>query len=258
MTDAEAPAPIQKTLSTANKPYSKVFTTEPKIRRHLADSMPTRKRAAYIMELLFQNDFIKEVPYETIYCFITEKADFIGLDERTITRYIGRPRQTLSQNENPRTSLRITYRKTGTTIAKDYSAVKTLPQKLGVCQKLRYMQFDYRNGLPFLILNHRNVPLPYHLKQALLDSEKSEELECSKDDLRVLPIGSTNKNRETNAETIVIERRERRDSKEHTQIVHRSLERVSGLSAEEELILKTSREDACSGRSKNHQRSEST
>ncbi|MBT0161009.1 hypothetical protein G4O51_13615, partial [Candidatus Bathyarchaeota archaeon A05DMB-2] len=82
--------------------------------------MPTRKRAAYIMELLFQNGFIKEAPYETVYCFITEKADFIGLDERTITRYIGRPRQTLHQSENPKTSLRITYPKTGTTIAKEY------------------------------------------------------------------------------------------------------------------------------------------
>lgn len=242
MTDAEAPAPMQERLSTTNKLHSKVFTTEPKIRRHLAESMPTRKRAAYIMELLFRNGFIKEAPYETIHCFIVKKADFIGLDERTITRYIGRPKQTLSQSENPRTSLRITYPKTGTTIAKEYSAVKTLPEKLGVCQKLGYMQFDYRNGLPFLILNHRNVPLPYHVKEALFDSEKSEALECSKEDLRVSPIGSTNKNREADIETLVIERRERRDSKQHTQICSKDLGTSLTFSPTEKLILKACRE----------------
>jgi len=242
MTDAEAPAQIEKTLSTTNKPYSKVFTTEPKIRRHLSESMPTRKRAVYIMELLFQNDFIKEAPYETIYCFIAKKADFIGLDERTITRYIGRPRQTLSQSENPRTSLRITYPKTGTTIAKEYSAVKTLPQKLGVCQKLGYMQFEYRNGLAFLVLNHRNVPLPYHMKEALIDSEKSEALERSKEDLCVSPIGSRNKSREADIETVVIERRERRDSKQHTQICSKDLGTSLTLSPLEKLVLKACRE----------------
>lgn len=242
MTDAEAPAPIQERLPTTNKLYSKVFTTEPRIRRHLADLMPTRKRAAYIMELLFQNYFIKEAPYETIYCFIIEKADFIGLDERTITRYIGRPRQTLRQSENPKTSLRITYPKTGTTIAKEYSAVKTLPEKLGICQKLGYMQFDYRNGSPFLILNHRNVPLPYHVKEALFDSEKSEALERSKEDLCVSSIGSTNKSRETSTETIVIERRERRDSKQHTQICSKDLGTSLTLSPLEKLVLKACRE----------------
>jgi len=242
MTDAEAPAPIQKRLSTTNKPYPKIFTTEPRIRRHLADLMPTRKRAALIMELLFQNNFIKEAPYETIYCFITEKADFIGLDERTITRYIGRPRHTLSHSENPKTSLRITYPKTGTTIAKEYSAVKTLPQKTGLCQKLGYMQFDYRNELPFLVLNHRNVPLPYHVKEALFDSEKSEALERSKEDLCVSPIGSVNKSREADIETIVIERRERRDSKQHTQICSKDLGTSLTFSPMKKLIFKACRE----------------
>lgn len=242
MTDAEAHVPIQERLSTTNKLHSKIFTTEPKIRRHLADLMPTRKRAALIMELLFQNNFIKEAPYETIYCFITEKADFIGLDERTITRYIGRPKQTLSQSENLKTSLRITYPKTGTIIAKEYSAVKTLPEKIGVCQKLGYMQFEYRNGLPFLVLTHRNVPLPYHVKEALFDSEKSEALEHSKEDLCVSPIGLVNKSREADIETIVIERRERRDSKQHTQICSKDLGTSLTFSPMERLILKARRE----------------
>jgi|YelNatPaOPRAMG01_1025707.scaffolds.fasta_scaffold27783_3 hypothetical protein len=242
MTDAKAPAPKEERLSVINKPYSKVFTTDPKIRRHLADLMPTRKRAALIMELLFQNDFIKEAPYETIHCFITEKAEFIGLDERTITRYIGRPRQTLRQSDNPKTSLKITYPKTGTTIVKEYSAVKVIPEKLGVCQKLGYMQFDYRNGVAFLILNHRNVPLPYHVKEVLFDSEKSEAIEHSKENLCVSPIGSASKDRENNRETIVIERRERRDSKQHTQICSKDLGISRNLSSVERFVLKACRE----------------
>jgi hypothetical protein len=153
--------------------------------------MPTRKRAAYLMELLFQNNFRKEAPYDTIYHFVVEKADFIGLDERTIVQYIGRPRKTLRNNENLKTSLRITYPKTGTTIPKEYSVIRTLPEKEGICQKLGYMKFDYSRKTPFLTFNHERVPLPYHLKQQLLlGSEKSECKESlSKEDLRVLPIG---------------------------------------------------------------------
>ncbi|MGQ9545489.1 MAG: hypothetical protein ACUVQX_06855 [Candidatus Bathycorpusculaceae bacterium] len=242
MKDAEASAPKQERLLAVNNPYSKVFTTEPKTRRHLADLMPTRKRAVLIMELLFQNNFIKEAPYETIHCFITEKADFIGLDERTITRYIGRPRQTLRQSDNPKTSLKITYPKTGTSIVKEYSAVKTLPEKLGVCQKLGYMQFDYRNEVAFLVLNHKNVPLPYHVKEAHFDSEKSEALERSKEDLCVSPIGLVNKSREADIETVVIERRERRDSKQHTQICSKDLWTSLALSPTERPVLKAFKE----------------
>gem|GEM_PF-3445329 len=200
------------------------FTTKPKIRRHLLNSTPTRKRAVHLMELLFQNGFVQEAPYETVHQFVIEKADFIGLDDRVIERYIGRPRRTLRQDENPKTEMRLRYPKTGTIIQKEYTAVKTLPQKEGICHKLGYMKFDYRNERPFLIFDHKEVPLPYHLKEtALSGSEKSEALEYSKDDLCVSPIGSTNKNRETRIETIVRERRERRDSKQHTQIWSKDL-----------------------------------
>lgn len=209
------PALKRKASETANK----VFTTEPKIRRHLSGLTPTRRRAAFLMEALFQNGFVKEAPYDTIYNFVVEKAGFIGLDERTVTQYIGRPRRTLRENENPRTSLRIAYPKTGTTIGKEYTAVKTLPEKSGICQKLGYMKFAYRKNAIFLILNHHKVPLPYHLKQQrLLSSEKRERTRASKEDLCVLPIGSPKDNREASIETMVIESRERRDSKEHTQI----------------------------------------
>jgi hypothetical protein len=75
------------------KCQTKIFPTEPKLRRHMSDLTPTRKRAALLMELLFRNNFTKEAPYETIYRFIEHKEEFIGLDERTITRYIGRPKK---------------------------------------------------------------------------------------------------------------------------------------------------------------------
>jgi hypothetical protein len=204
------PATLTKDDTLKRRYQSKIFTTEPKIRRHITDLTPTRKRAALLMELLFQNNFTKEAPYETVYHFIVHKAEFIGLDERTIMRYIGRPMLTMRQNDNPRTSLKITYPKTGTTIAKEYSAVRTLPEKLGLCQKLGYMQFDYRNGVAFLVFNHNNVPLPYHMKETLFDYEKSETKKDSKEDLRVSPIGSESKVPENNIETIVIERREKR------------------------------------------------
>lgn len=212
------PTILNKDNTSTGKYQSKIFTTEPKLRRHIADLTPTRKRAAFLMELLFQNNFTKEAPYDTIYHFIVQKADFIGLDERTITRYIGRPKQTISKNVNPKTSLTITYPKTGTTIAKEYSAIKMLPEKLGICHKLGYMQFEYRNGVAFIVLNHRNVPLPYHVKEALLDHEKSEALEHSKEDLRVSSIDSMCRSEEAYFEAIATERRERRDSKQHTQI----------------------------------------
>jgi hypothetical protein len=162
------------------------------------------------MELLYQNDFVLEAPYEIIRKFIVEKADFIGLDDRTTTQYIGRPRKILAPDENPKTDLTIRYLKTNTKIFKEYSAKRTLPEKHGVCQKLGYMRFEYRGGTPFLILNHKEVPLPYHMKEkALFDSEKSEVLERSKDDLCVSPIGLASKNREADVETIVIERKKR-------------------------------------------------
>ena len=81
------------------------------------------------------------------------------------------------------------------------------------------MKFDYRNERPFLIFDHKKVPLPYHLKEtALFDSEKSEVIERSKDDLCVLPIAPLKANKETEVETLQTEGRERRDSKGHTQI----------------------------------------
>lgn len=217
MSDIYSAMPSKNAMSIG-RCQSKIFTTEPRMRRHITDITPTRKRAALLMELLFQNNFTKEAPYDTIYHFIVEKAGFIGLDERTIARYIGRPKQTINKSVSPKTSLSISYPKTGTTIIKEYSATKILPEKLGICHKLGYMQFDYRNGVAFLVLNHSNVPLPYHVKEKLFDSEKREALERSKEDLCVSPIGSVNKNREADIETIVIERRERRDSKQHTQI----------------------------------------
>jgi len=210
MTEPEGPAPRQEALQRIDKGYSRVFTTEPTVRRHLRDLMPTRKRATLLMELLYQNGFVLEAPYEIIRKFVVEKADFIGLDDRTTTQYIGRPRKILAPDENPKTDLIIHYLKTNTKIFKEYSAKRTLPEKLGVCQKLGYMRFEYRGRTPFLVLNHKEVPLPYHLKEtALFDSEKSEALERSKDDLCVSPIGSASKNKEADIETIVMERKKR-------------------------------------------------
>ncbi len=223
-------------------PVNRPFTTEPNTRYHMPNSTPMRKRAACLMELLFQNGFIKEAPYETIHQFVVEKADFIGLDQRTVTQYIGRPRKTLRPGENPKTEVTISYRSTGSVIQKGYSAVRRLPEKLGICQKLGYLRLEYRNEVAFLIFNHRNVPLPYHANEALFDSEQSEVLECSKDDLCVSPIGSKNKNTEAGRESVVIESRESRVSKQHTQIAPKNESESIRLTPREKLVLKACRE----------------
>jgi hypothetical protein len=203
---------------------SRAFTTEPKTRRHMPNATPTRKRAAYLMELLFQNGFIREAPYKVVHRFVIEKADFIGLDRRVIEGYIGRPRKWLGPDENPKTDVLLRYPKTGTAVPKAYTATKTLPQKEGICQKLGYMKLDIRKDIPFLIFDHKKVPLPYHLEEMpLFSSEKSEALECSKDDLCVSPIASSEKDKEACIEALQRERRERRDSKEHTQIASKDL-----------------------------------
>jgi hypothetical protein len=202
---------------------SRIFTTEPKTRYHIPNATPTRKRAAYLMELLFQNGFIREAPYEAIRQLVTEKADFIGLDRRVIEGYIGRPRKTLGQHENPRTSVLLRYPKTGTVVPKEYTAVKTLPQKEGICQKLGYMSFDFRNGSPFVILDHERVPLPYHIQEMTLPrSEESETTDRSKDDLCVHPIVLPREDKETGIDTSRREKREERLQRAHTDCAQRS------------------------------------
>ena len=204
------------------------FTTEPKERRHMPNATPTRKRAAYLMELLFQNGFIREAPYKIVYQFVIEKADFIGMDQRVIEGYVGRPRKWLGPNENPKTDVLLRYPKTGSVVPKAYTATKTLPQKEGICQKLGYMRFDIRNGVAFLVFDHEKVPLPYHVKEVpLFNSEKSECLEVSKDDLCVSPIAKFKEDKEAGIEAWQRERRERRDSKGHTQIQSKDLPLIS-------------------------------
>jgi len=198
--------------------FSRAFTTAPKIRRHLNGMTPTRKRAALLMELLFQNGYIKEAPYEAIRQFITDKADFIGLDNRTVTTYIGRPKTTKNSNQNPKTTLTISYLRTGTVIPKEYSSTQALPEKQGICHQLGYMTFDYRIKSTMITFNHEKVPLPYHLKPTYLDSEKKKHTELSKDDLRAQPIPLDSQNTTVHIETYLTENRERRDSKQHTQI----------------------------------------
>ncbi|MGF3536925.1 MAG: hypothetical protein ACQXXE_08780 [Candidatus Bathyarchaeia archaeon] len=83
------------------------------------------------------------------------------------------------------------------------------------------------------------------MAEALFDSEKSEALERSKEDLCVNSIGSVDKSREADIETIVIERRERRDSKQHTQICSKDLGTSLTFSPMEKLILKARREGVC-------------
>lgn len=231
------------------------FTTEPKTRRHLYGLTATRKRAALLMELLFQKGFVRENPYGIVKEFVEKNAWFIGMDpqERTIIGYIGRPATQLTPDQLPKTHVTITYETTRTQVPKTYSAWRELREKLGVCHKLGWMKFEYRVKnweydehdvlrklrIPivttFVIFNHKEVPLPYHLQQKpLFNSEKSEAVapeigrmgtsksevcvEASKDDLCVSPICRAAVNREVSMESILRDKRERRVSKQHTQI----------------------------------------
>jgi hypothetical protein len=227
MTEAES---TDKTSAAPRGLAEKTFTTEPKIHRHLYGMMATRKRAALLMELLFQNDFVLPSPYYVVKGFLIRKAEFIGLDPRTILAYIGRPAVILRADDLPKTDLTIRYKKSEARVRKEYSAERTLPEKWGFCQQLGYMNFEYRGpdeksprGLKkcFIVFHHKEVPLPYHLKQMpLLDSEKSEvmSVEVSKDDLCVGSIEPRSRGLRGHVETVEIESRERRVSKQHTQI----------------------------------------
>jgi len=218
----------------------RTFTTEPKTRRHLYGLAVTRKRAALLMELLFQNGFVLPAPYYVVKEFLVKKAEFIGLDPRTITAYIGRPEFIFREDQLPKTDLTITYKKSQAKVFKEYLATRTLREKSGFCQQLGYMNLEYRGSdekspkgfkKPFVIFNHKEVPLPYHLKQQpFLESEKSEAVtpeigrmgtskseacvEASKDDLCVSPIAVE----EVHEEVVTTQSRERRVSKQHTQI----------------------------------------
>lgn len=199
----------------------KVFTTEPKIYRRLYGLTLKRKNAARLMESLFQAGFIVEAPYDVVKEFLVRKVDFISPEDRTLDTYIGRPATILDPTRLPETHLTITYEKTQTQVFKKYSAKRFLREKLGLCHALGYLRFEYRgkDKFPFLVFNHREVPLPYHLLQKpLLDSEKSEVVVESKDDLCVCPIVVRGSELRGSVETVGIDRRERRVSKQHTQI----------------------------------------
>jgi len=188
---------------------SRAFTTEAKTRRHLLNATPTHKRAARLMELLFQGGFVKEAPCPVVRQFVTKEAHFIGLDQGVIEGYIGRPKTTLWENQNPRTDLYVRYLNTGVSVQKEYSAVKILPQKEGICQKLGYMRFEYRKNQAFLIFSHEAVPLSYHAQETSLARS-----DCSKDDLCVSPIPSSKEGKETCIETS--ERSEREETLKST------------------------------------------
>jgi len=240
-------------MNGPRKASQRIFTTEPKTRRHLYGLTATRKRAALLMETLFQSDFVLEAPYAIVREFVVRSVDFIGPEGRTLEGYIGRPRTILDPDKLPETEMTITYRNTGTRVFKRYSAKRILREKQGLCQQLGYMKFEYRNGTPFLIFNHKEVPLPYHLTQKpLFDSEKKKHTEHSKDGLCVSPIlqgksvrnrfGGVSLNGEANMETVVIERRERRVSKQHTQILSNLESESIRLAPGEKLVLKACRE----------------
>lgn len=232
-----------------NKVCSDIFTTEPGTRRHLYGLTATRKRATLLMELLFQNGFVSRAPYQKVKEFVEKQALFIGLDpqERTITGYIGRPVTILTSDRLPETHVDIKY-KGGARVSKTYTGWKKLREKVGLCHKLGWMEFDYavkthefddhdklrKLEIPqvtaFVVFNHKEVPLPYHLMQTSLTSEtprmgtsKSEAVmlkqasdEGSIDDLCVCTIEPESKRLSRRDETT--ESRERRVSKQHTQI----------------------------------------
>lgn len=194
------------------------------------------------MELLFQHGFVFPTPYYVVKEFVVKKAEFIGLDPRTVSAYIGRPELIFREDQLPKTNLTITYQKSQARVFKEYVASRTLREKQGFCQQLGYMNLEYRGSdekspkgskIPFVVFNHKGVPLPYHLEQKpLLDTEKGEavipetgrmgtsksevvkSVETSKDDLCVTPIAMG----QAYGGAVKIESRERRVSKQHTQI----------------------------------------
>jgi len=144
----------------------KTFTTKPLIKRK--PQFISRNRAKIFMYHLWKKG-LKKCSYSTLEF---EFIDCFGTNEpRTLTRYIGRPEQTLRSNSS--TMQRINYN-SGKVASFSYLNRKTLPKKRGLLENLGYITPQEDDTYK---LNHELFT--YYLKQLLLNANPLPEKESS-------------------------------------------------------------------------------
>lgn len=97
----------------------------------------------------------------------------IGLDDRTVEKYLGRPPSTVKRD----LTCTIRYPKTGAMVFRDHSWNQKVKGKKGLLETMGYatMIFDDKQGLWIFLLQHEHVPRPYHYVESL-EPDKAEIL----------------------------------------------------------------------------------
>jgi len=177
---------IEPTETQTEKP--KPFTTEPKKRKHLKQSI-SGQRAKHFMEQLWRKG-LKKCSYETlkfefILCFETN-------DPRVIQKYIGRPNGTKRYSGS---SVVRQNRNSGDLAFFMYSNKREIEAQIGLMEILGYIVVDKKTGL--CILHHEHFH--YFRKQETLNDplknaffklrDKGDNVKVSKQDLCVRSIG---------------------------------------------------------------------
>ena len=191
------------------------FTTEPRTRRHVKQSI-SRNRAKDFMEHLWRRK-LKHCSYDTLEWEFTQ---FYGTNEaRVIEKYIGRPQQ--KRYYGTRTIRRTSD--SGDTKTFTYSDDRRIEAKKGLMEKLGYLTLNKKARVKDdrgVILHHERMH--YFTEQAELTVSPQTPLpervderptqKVSKDDLCVIPIGhgqTRGKDVVVEGVTRVTERRER-------------------------------------------------
>lgn len=172
-----------------NEPKEQIFTTEPKIQRRRNQASISGNRCRIFMEYLWRHGLKTECEYQAlkvnfIICFETN-------DVRTITKYIGRPKLTVTYEA--KMFRQKTNAGESSTARFYYDHTKTQKAKKGLMEYLGYIGLDKDTG--HVILHHETFD--YYTTQIQLPpaSPLQEDDECvrSKEDLCACPIGLENK-----------------------------------------------------------------
>jgi len=144
--------------SRADMPYSRVFTTEPKIRRVIWHKQLTvRTRATVLQESFYPT---ADVPYSAVR---QRMAALLGIvDDQSVLAYLGRP-ETVSRNNVGQ----IVRYASGATVNKRHTFIRLLPVKKGYIEVFGLGYVYVKNDEWWVHWNH-------DVQSELLVSDQSE------------------------------------------------------------------------------------
>jgi len=144
-----------------------VFTNQPKTRRRVGPRCVSRDRAINFMEYLWEQGFRDRLSYEAL------KLQFILFfgtnDNRTVERYIGRPK--VKKRSSGLAHVMRLNRNKGTVACFTYSNFMELSRKKGLMEILGYISI-LEDGT--VILHHE--VMPYYTKQVKLEEVCNNEV----------------------------------------------------------------------------------